>query len=65
MDYSAIAEEIQSKTNEVSSALKSIKGLQFDSAWQGSAHDKMCGDLETTISSMNEQAANLGNLSQK
>ena len=65
MDYSAIAEEIQSKANEVSSALKSIKGLQFDSAWQGSAHDKMCGDLETTISSMNEQAGNLGNLSQK
>ena len=65
MDYNAIANEIQSKANEISTSLTAIKGLEFDSAWQGSAHDKMCGDLQNTISSMNEQADNLGKLSQK
>ncbi len=61
MDYSAIASKLNSAADDIESKVSVIKKSKssLDSIWQGSAHDNLTGNLETSINNAKTEVSNL------
>ena len=62
MNYSEIASKLSEYINEINTKVSSMKGKNIGDGWEGTAHDKLTGDLNGCYNKINTFVSYLNNM---